>query len=222
MKLGRIRSERHGREIEVSQNTGSVPGTEGYGEQADTLVDSYESVVFDDLYRPLMELLPKGGRALDIGTGTGRDAAALARRGFRVHAVEPTAELRAHGQRLHPDPNITWIDDSLPDLAQVHAGSERFDLILMTAVWMHLDERERGHALPRITDLLAPGGRLFMTVRKGPVPAGRRMFEIPIDPLVSEAQSIGLVLLQRYAFADMLGRGNVSWTMLAFEKGNRV
>jgi SAM-dependent methyltransferase len=206
----------------VSQTRGRVPGTEGYDAQADSLVDSYESVVFDELYGPLLELLPAGGQAIDIGAGTGRDAAALARRGFRVHAVEPTAELRSHAQRLHPDPNIVWVDDSLPHLAQVHASGERFDLILMTAVWMHLDDNERDHALPRIADLLAQGGRLFMTVRKGPVPAGRRMFEVPIDPLVSQAQSLGLTLLQRYEFPDMLGRRDVSWTMLAFEKENRV
>jgi 2-polyprenyl-3-methyl-5-hydroxy-6-metoxy-1,4-benzoquinol methylase len=206
----------------MNQDRGSIPGTEGYGEQADSLVDSYESVVFQDLYGPLLELLPDGGRAMDVGTGTGRDAAAMARLGFQVHAVEPTAELRAHAQRLHPDSNIVWIDDSLPDLARVHAGPVRFDLILMTAVWMHLDEAERTRALPRIAELLAPGGRIFMTVRKGPVPAGRRMFEVPIDPLVSQAQATGLSLLQRYEFADMLGRRDVSWTMLAFEKGNRV
>ena len=68
----------------MSQDRGSVPGTEGYSEQADSLVDSYESVVFDDLYRPLLELLPEAGKALDIGAGTGRDAAALARRGFQL------------------------------------------------------------------------------------------------------------------------------------------
>jgi SAM-dependent methyltransferase len=206
----------------VNQDRGNVPGTEGYGEQADSLVDSYESVVFDELYRPLLELLPAGGQAMDIGAGTGRDAAALARRGFRVHAVEPTPELRSHAQRLHPDPSIVWIDDSLPDLAQIHADGERFDLILMTAVWMHLDESERDRALLRIAELLGPGGRLFMTVRKGPVPAGRRMFDVPIDPLVSQAQSSSLALLRRYEFPDMLGRRDVSWTMLAFEKGNRV
>lgn len=206
----------------MSQTRGSVPGTEGYSAQADSLVASYESVVFDELYRPLLELLPTGGRALDVGAGTGRDAAALARRGFRVHAVEPTAELRSHAQRLHADPNIVWVDDSLPDLAQVHAGGERFDLILMTAVWMHLDQSERGRALPRIADLLAQGGRVFMTVRRGPVPEGRRMFAVPLDPLVSQAQSLSLTLLRRYEFADMLGRRDVSWSMLAFEKENRV
>jgi SAM-dependent methyltransferase len=206
----------------MSQGKGSVPGTAGYAEQADDLVESYESVIFDDLYRPLIELLPEGGKAMDVGAGTGRDAAALARRGFRVHAVEPTAELRAHAQRLHPDPDIVWIDDSLPDLPQVHARGERFDLILMTAVWMHLDESERNRALFLIAKLLVVRGRIFMTVRKGPVPAGRRMFEVPIDPLVAQAQDVGLKLLRRYEFADMLGRRDVSWTMLAFERENRV
>lgn len=206
----------------MSQNGKRVPGTEGYGEQAHSLVDSYESVVFDDLYRPLLELLPETGRALDIGAGTGRDAAALARRGFQVHAVEPTAELRHHAQRLHPEPKIVWIDDGLPDLAQVYAGGDRFDLILLTAVWMHLDEHERSRALPRVAELLAQKGRIFMTVRKGPVPAGRRMFEVPIDSLISSAHTLGLALLRKYEFPDMLGRKDVSWTMLAFENGNRV
>lgn len=200
----------------------SVPGAAGYEEQADSLVEAYESVAFDALYRPLMEVLPTGGNALDIGTGTGRDAAALAKRGFQVRAVEPTPALRAHAQRLHPELGIIWIDDSLPDLVQVHGRGERFELILMTAVWMHLDESERNRALPRVAGLLAPRGRVFMTVRKGPVPAGRRMFTVPIDPLIAQAQSLGLALLKRYEFADMLGRTDVSWTMLAFENENRV
>ena len=199
-----------------------VPGTAGYAGSADDLVERYESLSFEDLYRPVMDLLPQQGRALDIGAGTGRDAAVLAARGLQVRAVEPTLELRTHGQRLHPHPNIVWTDDSLPDLAQVHAGGERFDFILMTAVWMHLDEGERRRALPGIAGLLAPGGRVLMTIRKGPVPPGRRMFEVPIDPLVADARGNGLALLRRHEFADMLGRRDVNWTMLAFERPNGV
>lgn len=201
---------------------GHVPGTAGYAEAADSLVDSYESITFEDLYRPLLELLPRGGRALDIGAGTGRDAAALAARGFRVHAAEPTAELRAHAQRLHPASAITWTDDALPHLEGLHAKGIHFDLILMTAVWMHLDEGEREKALPNVVHLLAPGGRLFMTVRKGPVPPGRRMFHIPISELVDAAERTRLRLLRNHEFPDMLGRQDVSWTMLAFERENRV
>lgn len=199
-----------------------MPSNAGYAEEADSLVSSYESISFEDIYTPVLDILPQGGRALDIGAGTGRDAAALARRGFLVHAAEPTAELRAHAQRLHPDPAITWIDDALPDLARLHAGETRFDLIIMTAVWMHLDEEERARALPRVAHLLTPDGRLFITVRKGPVPLGRRMFHIPIDPLTAAASEAGLVLLRRYEYDDRLGRQDVRWTMLAFERENRV
>lgn len=206
----------------MSQIDNRVPGTAGYAETADVLVQQYESITFEDVYGHLLDLLPNGGRALDIGAGTGRDAGALAARGFQVHAAEPTAELRAHAQRLHPHPSIRWSDDALPELAGLHANGERFGLVLMTAVWMHLDEDERNRALPRIAALLVPEGRLFMTVRKGPVPPGRRMFHIPIDELIARAAELDLVLLRAGEFDDMLGRRDVGWTMLAFEKRNRL
>src|SRR5260370_16918750 len=117
-------------------------------------------------------------RVLDVGAGTGRDAAALAALGHTVVAVEPTPELRAHGQRLHPEAAITWIDDSLPDLGKVHARAERFDLVLLTAVWMHLDSGERERAMARIAGLLQPGALVTLLLRHGPVPAGRRMFDV--------------------------------------------
>src|SRR5260370_20104312 len=85
-------------------------------------------------------------RVLDVGAGTGRDAAALAALGHTVVAVEPTPELRAHRQRPHPEAAITWIDDSLPHLGQVHARGERFHLVLVTAAGVHLHSGRRGRA----------------------------------------------------------------------------
>ena len=51
---------------------------------------------------------------LDIGAGSGRDAAWLAAAGHQMLAVEPAAALRQHGQRLHPDERICWLDDRPP------------------------------------------------------------------------------------------------------------
>ncbi|MDP1966746.1 MAG: class I SAM-dependent methyltransferase, partial [Reyranella sp.] len=138
-------------------------GTEGYSETADRLVEQYESRSFADVHRGLLPLLPAApARALDIGAGTGRDAAGLAVLGHTVLAVEPTPEMRAHGQRLHSSPAIEWLDDSLPELAQVRARvqnrGERFDLVMMTAVWMHLNEAERLRAMACVAGLVAPGG----------------------------------------------------------------
>jgi len=49
---------------------------------------------------------------------------------------------------LHPSPMIEWVDDSLPDLAVVRARGEEFDVVLQSAVWMHLDELQRRQAMP--------------------------------------------------------------------------
>ena len=94
-----------------------VSGTEGYAEQADALVERYESVSFADVHRQFLHLIPTvPSRVLDIGSGTGRDAAGFATLGHDVVAVEPTDELRQRAVALHPSNRIEWLDDSLPNL----------------------------------------------------------------------------------------------------------
>ncbi|MDH6569260.1 protein-L-isoaspartate O-methyltransferase [Streptomyces sp. SAI-208] len=74
-----------------------------YAESAERLGRVYESVSFEDVHGALLDLLPPApARVLDVGAGTGRDAAALAGRGYTVDAVEPVAELRRVAERLHP------------------------------------------------------------------------------------------------------------------------
>ncbi|MGZ5912876.1 MAG: class I SAM-dependent methyltransferase, partial [Reyranella sp.] len=158
---------------------GRASGTEGYGETADALVKHYEGVTFAEVHRETLDLMPTPpSRVLDVGAGTGRDAAALAALGHSVVAVEPTPELRAHGQRLHRDAAITWIDDALPDLDKVHALGVRHDLVLLSAVWMHLDAGQRERAMAAIAGLLRPGALVTLSLRHGPIPAGRRMFNV--------------------------------------------
>jgi protein-L-isoaspartate O-methyltransferase len=137
--------------------------TAGYGTDADALVTRYEGVAFADVHRHMLHLFPTApSRVLDIGAGTGRDAAAFTELGHAVTAVEPTPELRAHGQRLHGHLPITWIDDSLPNLDRVHATGERYDLIMQTGVWMHLDLAQRERAMGRVVSLLRLDGAMAL------------------------------------------------------------
>lgn len=193
--------------------------TAGYASIADQLVVQYESITFEEVHGQILHLLPvKAGRALDIGAGTGRDAAALARRGFSVTAAEPTAEMAAHGQRLHAGLDITWIDDALPHLPLLTARGATYDLIMLTAVWMHLDAIERAAAMQAVTSLVAAGGRLAMTLRHGPVPPGRRMFEVSAEEVIAAAQPYGLALIYSGRRSDMLSRGAVHWDVLMLER----
>ncbi|WP_323809159.1 class I SAM-dependent methyltransferase [Kitasatospora acidiphila] len=153
------------------------------------------------------------GRVLDLGAGTGRDAAALAGRGYRVTAAEPVAELRELGRRRHAGVDIEWVAGALPQLPGVTGP---FDLVMGTAVWMHLSPAERARAFERVLELLAPGGTLVLTVRHGPVPAGRRMFEVPDAELLGQAGAAGLRLVHRDERGDLHGRADVRWSELGF------
>jgi len=196
-----------------------VSGTEGYAETADTLVAQYERITFAQTHDSILHLIPAvPSTVLDIGAGTGRDAGALAAMGHAVVAVEPTAEMRAHGQRLHPSPTITWIDDSLPDLAALDGYRGQFDLVMMTAVFMHLDAAQRRRALPRIGGLLRPGGTLALSLRHGPVPASRRMFDITPGEMTALASEHGLERIHRHERGALGGDARVTWSILAFRK----
>jgi SAM-dependent methyltransferase len=196
-------------------------GTEGYAEAAETLAVQYESISFERTYRSLMHLLPSPpADVLDIGAGSGRDAAAFAALGHRVVAVEPTAEFRRIARRLHGSSRITWLDDSLPELARLYARDQRFDLVSLIAVWMHLAESERAGAMPRVAELLRPSGILVMSLRHGPVPPGRRMFAVGAEETCRLAAGEGLTLMHHGTGPDMLGRAAVSWTLLAFRRSD--
>jgi SAM-dependent methyltransferase len=195
-------------------------GTEGYAEEAEALLRQYESVAFEHVQRwslPLIPLAPR--RVLEIGAGTGRDAAGFAALGHSVVAVEPTHELRVGAAALHPSPAIEWVDDSLPDLAVVMALGAAFDVVMMTAVWMHLDEVQRRRAMPNIAALICPGGIAVMTLRHGPVPPGRRMFAVTADETIALARQAGLDVLHNvWAPEGIQKRPGVSWTRLALAR----
>lgn len=192
-------------------------GTEGYGETASDRVKQYESIGFADVHRDILHLFPtRPSRVIDIGAGTGRDAAAFAKLGHAVTAVEPTPELRAHAQRLHKQWPITWVDDSLPDLDRVHDRGERYDLVMLTAVWMHLDAEQRERAMGRVAALLRPHGLMALSLRHGPVPAGRRMFEVSAAETCELAARYGLSTIHESDGAALLGGPAVWWSRLAF------
>ncbi|WP_457030124.1 class I SAM-dependent methyltransferase [Kitasatospora sp. P5_F3] len=196
-----------------------LSSTAGYGEAADMLVEQYESVSFAEVHRDVLHLFPDRSSAiLDIGAGSGRDAAALAGQGHVVVAAEPTAELRALGQQIHDDRDIEWVDDALPEMRMLRGRGRRFDLILLTAVWMHLDELQRSSAMRSIAELLAAEGRVVLSLRHGPVPAGRRMFDVTAHETIELARGHGLSLVHHSEREDPHARRGVRWSYLGLRQ----
>src|SRR3954454_23564265 len=89
-----------------------------YDAHAGELASSYEAVDPEQLHSWFADLLPTApSLVLDVGAGTGRDAAWLARKGHSVVAVEPSAGMRGQAEILHAGAGITWMEDQLPALA---------------------------------------------------------------------------------------------------------
>jgi protein-L-isoaspartate O-methyltransferase len=199
-----------------------VSGTEGYAEEAEELFKRYESISAVDDHRQVLHLLPNPPCSiLDIGAGTGRDAAWFAGMEHRVVAVEPTDEMRLPAKVLHPSPLIEWLNDSLPDLATLLARGEAFDVVMLTAVWMHLDEVPRRRAMPKLASLIRKGGVMIMKIRHGPVRPGRRMFDVSPEETIelAQAQSLHPVLnLRTESTLEANRPAGVTWTRLAFVK----
>jgi len=200
-----------------------IRGTRGYAEHASELIERYESLSFAHKHEAVLHLIPSApAKAIDIGAGTGADAAWLAEQGHPVVAVEPTEAFRKHGLRHHPSPLIEWVNDALPQLDRVTQRRHEFSLVMLTAVWMHLDEEERQVAMPVVASLLAPGGVLIMALRHGLVPSDRIMFAVSAEETVAlaEAQGLHCVLNVRAESKFAANReAGVTWSRVAFARG---
>lgn len=184
-----------------------------YDQHADRLVEQYESLAFEDVHADLLDILPPAGATvLDVGAGSGRDAAWLAAQGYDVVAVEPSEAMLARARRLHPSSRIHWLADSLPDLANVRRLGLSFDLILLSAVWMHVPPAARERALRKLATLLAPKGRIGISLRLGAPDTERAMHPVSLPELSNLALQFGLRLIRTTDSPDRLGRNEVSWT----------
>lgn len=192
-----------------------------YVSAAEILIARYERADPLRVHAHALHLIPaEPRRALDIGAGTGRDAAWLAGMGHDVVAVEPTAPFREAGAKLHPSPRIEWVDDMLPDLA-VLGDRAPFEMIFATAVWMHLDEAERMCGMARLAQLAADDALIFMLLRHGPVPEGRVMFEVSGEETIALARPYGFapVVCEARASLQDDAPSDVHWTALALKRG---
>lgn len=201
-----------------------MAGVPYYDVHAQQLTEQYESLEAHAVHHWLLDLLPTRAKAmaLDVGAGSGRDAAWLASRGFNVWAVEPSAGMRQEAQRLHGGAAIIWFDDQLPSLENTRSHATKqgvsFDFILLSAVWMHLAPPLRATAFENLMSLLAAGGILAVTLRCGPAPAEREMYEVSEQEIRELSAKYGATVLRCISAPDQSGRPEVSWIQLALQK----
>ena len=189
-----------------------------YDGRADMLAARYEAVSSERMLAEVLPVIPGGGDgrlALDVGAGTGRDAAWLTSLGYEVVAAEPAAAMRRVAAERHRTRGIRWINDALPTLDHVHGLGLAYDLVLMSAVWQHVAPPDRPRALRKLATLMKPGGVLVMTLRHGAAPPGMQMHRTSTAEVEGLARAHGMEVLRVSASDDQGGRVGVTWDIMA-------
>ncbi len=116
-----------------------------------------------------------GERALDVGTGTGNYACALARLGLRVTGID-ASEAMLSVARAKPEP-VMWQQGSAEHLPCEDAS---FRLVISVTALEFFADPER--AIAEMVRVLAPGGRLVVGTLNARGPWGEMYASVGKDP----------------------------------------
>lgn len=206
--------------------------TSFYNKNSQHLAEVYLSKTFEQVHESWLEYLTpvlntSDSRILDLGAGAGRDSHYMAKHGtthnVSITAVEPAFMLAELGKQHTQGLNVTWLQDTLPDLTAVTKYEVSYDLILLSAVWMHIPDSQRQRSLRKLANLLKPGGKLVISLRHGPSgddPAReqRQMFAVCSQQLIEMGKMFGLSpLLETEHNADVIGRAEVTWQTVVLQ-----
>jgi 2-polyprenyl-3-methyl-5-hydroxy-6-metoxy-1,4-benzoquinol methylase len=111
----------------------------------------------------------RGGRAVDLGCGTGVLTEQLAERYGEVLGVDLSGPMVEHARRHRSRPNVVYRQADLRDVTP--AGDGTFDLVVTAYTLHHLPDLDG--ALQRLRALVRPGGRALvvdLVDERSPVP----------------------------------------------------
>lgn len=191
-----------------------------YDKNAILLAQQYDSLAFESVHQSWSQYWPTSGlTVLDVGAGSGRDARWMSERGCSVVAVEPSIRLRNLLQQSCSE-DVICLDDSLPYLSHVVELAKRYDLVMLSAVWMHIPIEQRSTAIKVLSDIMVDDGILVITLRHGGFKDGRENFDVSASELDKLADDFGLICCHLEDNKDFLMREGVMWQTVVMKKNS--
>ncbi len=131
-----------------------------YAEKAKDYAKRFTTAKPDLHLAAFMLAVPKDGRVLDLGCGTGRSSAFMKKAGFKVDALDASVEM-AEIARTENDVEVTIGGfETLDDVATYDGVYANFSLL-------HATKAEMPEHLARVSKALVPGGFFHIGLKTG-------------------------------------------------------
>ena len=131
-----------------------------YNENADKFILGTLNVDMMTIQKKFISYIPKGGKILDLGCGSGRDSLFFKQLGYNVTAVDGSAEMCRQAENNIEQPVINLTFDKLPYEAE-------FDGVWACASLLHVPSSDIQDVLVKIERALKKGGYFYFSVKYG-------------------------------------------------------
>ena len=188
-----------------------------YNKNSEEYFNSTLNVDMTNTYKAFLKLVPKGGKILDLGCGSGRDSMNFIKLGYEVTAVDGSKELAKKASALLGKEVIASTFEELE-------LKEKFHGIWACASLLHIKREDLKTVLNNLYNNLEDNGVFYMSFKYGEkeyVDDKNRYFNCFTDESIISFinENTKYNILGLYITEDKLGRVNeVKWVNLICNK----
>ena len=188
-----------------------------YNKNSEEYFNSTLNVNMTNTYKAFLKLVPKGGKILDLGCGSGRDSMNFMKLGYEVTAVDGAKELAKKASVLLGKEVIVSTFEELE-------LKEKFHGIWACASLLHIKREDLKIVLNNLYNNLEDNGVFYMSFKYGEkeyVDDKNRYFNCFTDESIISFinENTKFNILDLYITEDKLGRVNeVKWVNLICNK----
>lgn len=188
-----------------------------YNKNSEEYFNSTLNVDMTNTYKAFLKLVPKGGKILDLGCGSGRDSMNFMKLGYEVTAVDGSKELAKKASALLGKEVIASTFEELE-------LKEKFHGIWACASLLHIKREDLKTVLNNLYNNLEDNGVFYMSFKYGEkeyVDDKNRYFNCFTDESIISFinENTKYNILGLYITEDKLGRVNeVKWVNLICNK----
>lgn len=202
-----------------------------YREHAREAAKRYEQVDSRLFLRELPIWVPNKAKILDLGCGSGRDAAFLLSEEYDVYGIDGSQEMVQEAQQLHPELSGRLQAQALP--SRLPFPDDSFNAVISIAFFMHFSKEDIDLLCREIRRVLVPHGVLWMSARLpvAPKPAeieersyvdayGRFILRLSTEQWRNQVEKFGFYCKKLHMDRDALGR-EWAWGRFVFLKDEK-